>query len=61
MTHKCIFALRKECIVVERVKSVESEYGSTKFVQLYCGMCVKSMYARAKHRLINRFSVVNTL
>jgi len=58
----CLFNLHSYCLVKERLgNKLELEFGSVEFVKLYCGLCVKSMYAKSKFKLINRFSVVNTL
>jgi hypothetical protein len=59
---KCIIRLRKYCVVYESLTSEEKQkYGSKEFVITYCGLCIKSVYAKAKRKLVNRFSVVNTL
>jgi len=57
----CLFNLHTYCIVLDKVENPELPYGSVEFVKLYCAMCVKSAYAKAKHKLVNRYSVVNTL
>jgi hypothetical protein len=59
---KCIIALRRYCIVFENLVDDEKQkYGSKDYVITYCSMCIKSVYAKAKRRLVNKFSVVNTL
>jgi hypothetical protein len=59
---KCIIKLRKYCAVYDSLNSEEKEkYGSKDYVITYCGLCIKTYYAKAKMRLVNKFSVVNTL
>ena len=58
--YKCLFDLHKYCIVMNRVEP-RVMFGDVEFVKLYCSMCVKARYAKAKFKLINRYSVVNTL
>ena len=59
---KCIIRLRKHCVVYENlIQEEQQKYGSKDYVVTYCSMCIKAMYAKAKHRLVNKFSVVNTL
>ncbi len=59
---KCIIRLRKQCVVYDNLVADEQQkYGSKEYVVTYCGMCIKSYYAKAKMRLINKYSVVNTL
>jgi hypothetical protein len=61
-TKKCIIRLRKYCVVYESLIQDEKEkYGSKEFMVIYCGLCIKSVYAKAKRKLVNKFSVVNTL
>jgi len=63
-TKPCIYALHKYCIVYTHLSesNVNSiEWGSTDWVKLHCGMCVKTTYAKAKLSLVRKFSVVNTL
>ena len=61
-TRKCILRLRKYCVVYESLITEEKQkYGSKEFVITYCGLCIKSVYAKAKRKLVNKFSVVNTL
>jgi hypothetical protein len=62
MTKKCIIKLRRYCIVYDNlIDEEQAKYGSKEYVITYCSMCIKSMYAKAKHKLVNKFSVVNTL
>lgn len=56
MKGECIFRLYKKCKPAEHVKSVE--YLSEKWIQLICGMCIKSVYAQTRRR---RLVLVNTL
>jgi hypothetical protein len=59
---KCIIGLRRYCIVFGNLIDEEKQkYGSRDYVITYCSMCIKSVYAKAKRRLVNKFSVVNTL
>jgi len=59
---KCIIGLRRHCIVHDALVSDERQkYGTKEFVITYCGMCIKTVYAKAKRKLVNKFSVVNTL
>jgi hypothetical protein len=58
--YKCLFNLHKYCIVLSRVET-KHYYGTDEFIKLYCSMCVKSVYAKAKSRIAKRFVVVNTL
>jgi len=59
---KCIIRLRKHCVVYECINSEEQQkYGTKDYVITYCSMCIKTFYAKAKHKLVNKFSVVNTL
>ena len=59
---KCIIRLRKYCCVFENlVQDEQAKYGSKDYVITYCSMCIKAVYAKAKHKLVNKFSVVNTL
>jgi hypothetical protein len=59
---KCIIRLRKYCVVYEALSDSEKEkYGSKDYVITYCALCIKTYYAKAKMKLINRYSVVNTL
>ena len=58
---KCIFGLRRYCIVRERIESNDVEFGSESWVKLYCAMCVKVTYAKAKFKSVKSYSVVNTL
>jgi len=59
---KCIIGLRRHCTVFECLIDEEKQkYGSKDYVITYCSMCIKAVYAKAKRRLVNKFSVVNTL
>ncbi len=59
---KCIIRLRSYCVVYDSLVNEEKQkYGRKEYVVTYCGICIKSYYAKAKMRLINKFSVVNTL
>jgi len=59
---QCIIKLRKYCVVYDNIAKEEKEkYGSKEFVLTYCSLCIKSIYAKAKHKLVNKYSVVNTL
>jgi len=58
--YRCLFDLHKYCIVLSRVET-KHFYGTDEFIKLYCSMCVKSVYAKAKARISKRFVVVNTL
>jgi hypothetical protein len=59
---KCIIKLRKYCVVYDSLNSEEKEkYGSKDYVITYCALCIKTYYAKAKMKLINKYSVVNTL
>jgi len=61
---KCIYGLRKKCIVYERLpKDIREKmrFGSEDWVMLHCSMCIKSTYAKAKMRKIKGCSTVNTL
>jgi hypothetical protein len=59
---KCIIRLRKYCVVYESLLQDErAKYGSKDYVITYCSICIKTFYAKAKHKLVNKFSVVNTL
>ena len=59
---KCIIRLRKYCVVFENlVQEEQQKYGTRDYVVTYCSMCIKTMYAKAKHKLVSKFSVVNTL
>ena len=60
-TTKCLFRLRSYCVVLSDLGTTKYEFGSTEFIQLYCSMCVKTVYAKAKNRRLNKYSVVNTL
>ena len=58
--YKCLFDLHKYCIVLSKIET-KHYYGTDEFIKLYCSMCVKSVYAKAKARISKRFVVVNTL
>jgi len=59
---KCIIGLRRYCIVFSNLVDEERQkYGTRDYVVTYCSMCIKTFYAKAKRRLVNKFSVVNTL
>jgi len=68
---KCLYGLRKECrvleIMIEKASSEEEKkrliekWGTDEWVKIHCAMCVKSLYAKAKFRLVSKYSVVNTL
>jgi hypothetical protein len=59
---KCIIRLRSYCAVYESLVNDERQkYGTKDYVITYCSMCIKSVYAKAKRRLVSKFSVVNTL
>jgi hypothetical protein len=59
---KCIIRLRKYCVVFNELNSEEQQkYGTKDYVITYCAMCIKTFYAKAKMKLINKYSVVNTL
>lgn len=57
----CIFNLRRYCRVIEYINDPKARWGSADWVKVYCAMCVKATYARAKFKMVNRYSVVNTL
>jgi hypothetical protein len=59
---KCIIRLRKHCVVYDALNDIEKEkYGSKDYVITYCALCIKTFYAKAKMKLVNKYSVVNTL
>jgi hypothetical protein len=59
---KCIIRLRKHCVVYETlIQEERQKYGSKEYVVTYCAMCIKAFYAKAKIKLLNKYSVVNTL
>ncbi len=59
---KCIIRLRKHCVVYDSLISDEQQkYGTKDYVITYCSMCIKAFYAKAKIKLVNKYSVVNTL
>ena len=55
---KCPFKLNRECPFGFTIADLKN---NADYIKIYCGMCVKSKYALAKIKLVNRFSVVNTL
>ena len=61
---KCLYGLRKKCIVWERIPEDVKEkmkFGSEDWIKLHCSMCVKTIYAKSKMRMVKGYSVVNTL
>jgi len=54
----CPFKIHKWCPFGFTINDLKS---NADLIKIYCGMCVKSSYALAKIKLVNRFSVVNTL
>ncbi len=61
---KCPFGLHKYCIIITNKEAykVKHEFLDDEFIKLYCSMCIKSMYARAKARISRKtYVVVNTL
>lgn len=67
---RCLFSLHRKCVVLEKLleqlpedkaKELLQKWGTDEWVKLYCAMCVKSLYAKAKFKAVNRYSVVNTL
>ena len=68
---RCLFSIHRKCVVLEKLlESLKDEkqkqellqkWGTDEWVKLYCAMCVKSLYAKAKFKAVNRYSVVNTL
>jgi len=63
-TKPCIYGLHKYCIVYKHLKENNidvSNWGSTDWIRLHCAMCVKAVYAKAKKRLVSKYTVVNTL
>ena len=67
---RCLFSIHRRCVVLEKLlerlsedkaKELLQKWGTDEWVKLYCAMCVKSLYARAKFKAVNRYSVVNTL
>jgi hypothetical protein len=59
---RCIIRLRKHCVVYEAlVQDEQQKYGTRDYVITYCALCIKAFYAKAKIRLVNKYSVVNTL
>ena len=64
-TRPCLFGLYSECRVIKLAKKALEkegiEYGNKEFVKIYCGMCVKAMYAKAHLERAQSIKVVNTL
>jgi len=64
---KCLFPLREECKVAKRLieqagdKVDIGKWGTDEWVKIYCAMCVKALYAKAKFKAVSKYSVVNTL
>ena len=60
---RCIIRLRRYCTAYENLMQDEKQkYGTKEYVALYCSMCIKAVYAKAKQKPPpHRFSVVNTL
>jgi len=66
---RCLFPIRRECKVIERLyeqmgdkaKEITSKWGTDEWIKIYCAMCVKSLYAKAKFKAVSKYSVVNTL
>ena len=56
--HKCPFKINRECPFGFNEEILKQ---NADLVKLYCAMCVKSLYARAKFKLVNRYSMVNTI
>jgi hypothetical protein len=62
---KCLFKLYRACNIINTLCQDQQscdkakDFGSEKFVKLYCAMCIKSLYAK-RFKLI-KYSVVNTL
>lgn len=61
--YPCIYNLHTYCIVEKnlRIQQQNMDWGSVEWIKLHCSLCVKAVYARSKAKLVNRFSVVNTL
>jgi len=60
----CIYALHSYCITYKHLSDngIEvSNWGSEEWVKLHCAMCVKSVYAKSKFKIVKSYSVVNTL
>jgi len=63
-TKPCLYGLHSYCIVEKRLRDNgkdTSNWGSIDWIKLNCSLCIKSMYAKAKIRMVSKFSVVNTL
>lgn len=70
-TPRCLYGLHKKCLVLKRLleyikdenerEKIKGSWGREEWVRLHCGMCVKSMYAKAKYEANKSYKVVNTL
>lgn len=62
---KCIFRLHERClvweVVGEKLREEGIEFGSKEFVKVYCGLCIKAVYAKAHLSRAENIKVVNTL
>ena len=54
----CPFGLRRKCPFGFNSKKLLED---RELVRVYCAMCVKSLYAKAKLKCAKRYVVVNTL
>jgi len=45
----------------DKAKEITSKWGTDEWIKIYCAMCVKSLYAKAKFKAVSKYSVVNTL
>lgn len=62
MKPRCPFQLHGECVVYPYVKdNGELVFLNKEWVSMYCGMCVKTAYAKSRLRFLKHLSVVNTL
>lgn len=61
----CLFGLYPKCHVWEMAgKTIQKagiEWGSEKYVKVYCAMCIKAIYAKAHLEKAENIKVVNTL
>lgn len=61
----CLFGLYDECRIIKYASSALKkegiEYGDKEFVKIYCGLCIKAVYARAHLEKAENIKVVNTL
>lgn len=48
MSKKCIFGLYEYCIVLNNLGCERKEWGTKEWVRIYCSMCIKTVYAKAK-------------